>query len=311
MPPDSVVPPSAAPLPVAPLPVVVNRGGGTAKTLGHKLETMIADAFAAAGQPIDLHLVEGGEISKTIERLAGAPVVAVGGGDGTLGNAASLLHGSGSALAILPLGTRNHLAKQLGLPATGPADLPEIAQIIAAGKRRTIDLARAGTRIFVNNASIGIYTRLVRKRDAQAAPKWLATIPATMSVLRRLRDQHFTLTIDGQAQDLRTAMLLIGNNRYSLESGSLGERKALDEGVLSLFAVAEKTVPQLIGFAIRAALGKVDEARDFHVLSDARKLIIARRRHDGITVAFDGEVELMPVPLTVEILPAALEVIVA
>lgn len=293
-----------------PLPVIVNRGGGTAKALGAKLEAQINDAFAAAGQPIDLHLVEGAEIGRTIQRFAGAPIVAVGGGDGTLGNAASLLHGSGSALAILPLGTRNHLAKQLGLPATGPGDLPEIARIIAQGRRARIDLARAGDRIFVNNASIGIYTRLVRKRDTQSGPKWLATIPATLSVLRHMRDQHFTLTVDGQAQDLRTAMLFIGNNRYSLDSGSLGERASLDEGVISLFAVAEKTVSQLIGFAIRTALGKVDEARDFHVLSDARKLVIARRHHDAVAVAFDGEVEIVPLPLTFEILPAALEVIV-
>lgn len=292
------------------LPVIINRGGGTARALGEKLETQIVDAFAAANQPIDLHLVEGANIGRAIDRFAGAPVVAVGGGDGTIGHAASQLHGSGSALAILPLGTRNHLAKQLGLPATGPADLPEIAKIIAAGKRAKIDLARAGERIFVNNASIGIYTRLVRKRDRHWGPKWLATIPATWSVLRHLRDQHFTLTVDGTAQDLRTAMLFIGNNRYSLDSGSVGERAALDEGIMSLFAVAEKTVPQLVGFGLRTALGKVDEARDFHVLSDARTLVIDRRRHGAVAVAFDGEVELMPVPLTFEILPAALEVIV-
>ena len=295
----------------APLPVIVNRGGGTAKALGDKLEAQIEAAFAAAGQPIALQLVEGAAIGRAIDKVAGAPVVAVGGGDGTLGHAASQLYGSGSALAILPVGTRNHLAKQLGLPATGPADLPEIARIIAAGKRTKIDLARAGTRIFVNNASIGIYTRLVRKRDRHWGPKWLATIPATFSVLRHLRDQHFTLSVDGTPQDLRTAMLFIGNNRYSLDSGSVGERTALDEGVMSLFAVAEKSVPSLIDFAIRAALGKADEARDFHVLSDARTVVIKRRHHDAVAVAFDGEVELMPVPLTFEILPAAIEVIVA
>src|SRR4051794_33804537 len=104
----------------APLPVIVNRGGGTAATLGPKLSGTLHEAFAAAGLTIELELAEGEQCDAALKRVAGAPVVVVGGGDGTIGHAAGPLAASGSALGILPLGTRNHLARQLGIPAALP-----------------------------------------------------------------------------------------------------------------------------------------------------------------------------------------------
>ncbi|HUQ12646.1 MAG TPA: diacylglycerol kinase family protein, partial [Novosphingobium sp.] len=83
----------------AALPVIVNRSGGTAKQLGDELEEQLAAAF---GDRATLHLVEGEDVAATVEAQR-APRVAVGGGDGTLGGAAAVLQGGGTALAVLPL----------------------------------------------------------------------------------------------------------------------------------------------------------------------------------------------------------------
>ena len=286
--------------------VIVNSSGGTATSLGDKLEATVREAFA--GQEIDLHLVEGKAIAEAVKSAAGRPVVAIGGGDGTQGSAAAVFAHSGTAQVVLPLGTRNHLAKQLGMPV----DLGEAARVARDGKSVAIDLAKAkdsaGERVFVNNASIGLYTKLVRERDKRWGPKWLGTIPATWIVLRTLRARALHLTIDSKRERVVTPLLFIGNNRYSLDAGSVGERVSLSDGVLSLFVVARQSPLALIAFAFRALLGRADGERDFCALADAKEVVVEGR--GAIDVAFDGEVERMALPLTFAIMPGALKVLV-
>ena len=282
--------------------VIVNKSGGTASSLGDKLETTVRDAFA--GQNIDLQLIDGKDIAEAVKSVGNRAVVAIGGGDGTQGTAAAAFANSDTAQIVLPLGTRNHLAKQLGMPV----DLAEAAKLAVTGKTEQIDLAKGGERVFVNNASIGLYTKLVRERDKRWGPKWLGTIPATWIVLRTLRAKALHLKIDGKSERVVTPLLFIGNNRYSLNAGSVGQRTSLSDGVLSLFVVAQASPLALIGFAFRALLGKADERRDFCALADAREVVI--EGHGAIDVAFDGEVERMALPLTFAIMPGALKVLV-
>lgn len=287
----------------APLPVLINRSGGTAAGLGARLEETVRAAFASSGRRIHLELLDTSEMTEAIRRHAGAPVIAVGGGDGTLGSAAQALRGTGAALAILPLGTRNHLARALGIPL----DLAEAATVAATGERRRIDLGRAGGRVFVNNASIGFYPRLVRERDRHALPKWLGTIPAAWRVLRTMRPRPYRLRIDGERRDLRTPLLFVGNNRYSLDFGSLGERESLREGELSLCAVRAEAPAQLAWHAAKILLGLASPDADFVDLAEARAITIEGSGKIG--VALDGEVTRMSLPLHLDILPAALGVV--
>ena len=156
----------------AAIPVLINRSGGTAAGMGEALADTVSVACAVAGFAIDLRLVDGADMAAAAAAVAGKPRVVVGGGDGTLGTAAAALVGGGSAMGILPLGTRNHLARDLGIPF----DLDGAARLIADAPTRTIDLGRLGAggeeRVFVNNASIGLYPALVRRREENPAPKW-------------------------------------------------------------------------------------------------------------------------------------------
>lgn len=290
----------------APLPVIVNRSGGTARRLGDALRDKLEAAFAATGQAVAIELVEGNAISRRVEAAVrgGAERVVVGGGDGTLGGAAAVLAGGDAVLAVLPLGTRNHFARQLGVPL----DLAAAAKLAVSGSVEAVDLGRAGDRVFINNASVGEYTRLVRHRDDIAGPKWLATIPAAWHVLRRPRPKALCLAIDDVRDETVTPLLFIGNNRYSLDPATLGQRESLSDGVLSVHVVPRFGWLALIGFAVKVVLGRGDPGRHFQMLAEAREVRI--EGEGRIEIALDGEVETLPLPLQCRIEPGALRVVV-
>lgn len=284
--------------------VVVNRSGGTAKRMGDKLEAEIVAAFAAAGATADLALVEGQAIEQAIRHASPAPVVAIGGGDGTQSCAAGLLQHSASALAVLPLGTLNHLARELGVPL----DLKGAAEVAVHGRRTAIDLGCVGDTVFVNNASIGLYTRLVRRREAIRLPKWLATVPAAWGILKRMKLRPLCIDMGEGAQPILTPLLFIGNNRYNYQGRALGKRDSLTDGVLSVYAVAPRTVMGLAGFGFRALVGRADPERDFLALGEVETLVVSGE--GSVDVAHDGEVTRMALPLTFRSLPRALTVMV-
>lgn len=290
------------------IPVIVNRDGGTAAALGDKLAESIEAAFAEAGVAIDLQLVAGGDIKAAVRDALGAAVIMVGGGDGSLGGAAEILAGTDSALGILPVGTRNHLARDLGIPL----DLPGAAALIASGTIRSIDLARANGQAFINNASIGLYPTLVLARDAErerhAIPKWLAALPASIAALKRIRHHRLRLDLPGTSRDIVTPMLFVGNNRYALGAGALGQRAVLDAGTLSVFAVASRRRRALIGFALRTLVGRVDRGDDFAAIGDCPTLTV-EGRSDDVDIALDGEVVTMTMPITFQSEPGALRVV--
>ena len=289
-----------------PIPVLVNRSGGTAAAKGDKLEEEIEAAFAEAGVSIDLHLVDGDKLEQTLKTIAGKPLVVIGGGDGTLGRMAGLLAEKGTTLGILALGTRNHLARELGISL----DLPGAAKVIAAGTVRAIDLARVNGEPFINNASIGLYPQLVREREQRNTPKWIAAIPASVAALSRIKHHRLHLALPGRAKDsdIVTPMLFVGNNHYTLDAGQIGKRDALDGGVLSIYAVASRRRLALIGFAIRTLFGRARHDSDFAAIGDTPEFEV-RGRSDDIDIALDGEVMRLAMPLRFECQAGALKVV--
>lgn len=293
-----------------PIPVLVNRDGGTARARASTIAAELRAAFADAGLAIDLAMIDGHGMAAAVAGVADRPIVAVGGGDGTIGTAAGAIVAVGGAatLAVLPLGTRNHLARELGLPMA----LPELARLIAAGTTRTIDLAEVDGRAFVNNASIGFYPAMVRRRDAVRRlghlPKWLANLPAAWGVLKRGRHHRLRLCMAGREQAVRTPLLFVGNNRYALEPGKLGARESLEDGLLSVFAVERATASGLVRFALRTVAGRADPERDFAALGETAALEV-RAHAAAIDVALDGEVVRLATPLHFRVLPHALTVI--
>jgi diacylglycerol kinase family enzyme len=277
-----------------PLPVIVNAAGGTASRAGEKLAGQITAAFEAAHQPIALELVRGDELQPALQRQLTAPRVVVGGGDGTLNTAA----------AILPLGTLNHFARQAGISE----DLDKAAKLAAEGSARRVDLGAAAERAFVNNLSAGAYVELIRRREASRLPKFLAAIPAAWRTLRTLRSRPFDLSIDGERCSVRTPLLFVGNNRYEVEEGRPAERPALDDGLLSVYAIAPLSRIALLGGAVRTLVGRARMHRDFALDRVAREVRI-EGPGTSVEVALDGERCRFDLPLTIRINPRALAVV--
>ena len=122
-----------------------------------------------------------------------------------------------------------------------------------------------------------------------------------------MRTQHLTLRFDGQTRAIKTPLLFIGNNRYSLDRGSLGQRASLSEGLLSLMAIEALSPSALIGFGLRAVAGRLNKDSDFAELASAAEVTIESRHSQD--VARDGELEKMQFPLVCKVLPGALKVI--
>jgi diacylglycerol kinase family enzyme len=156
--------------------------------------------------------------------------------------------------------------------------------------------------------SVGAYVDLVRAREASPLPKLLATVPATWRTLRKLRSRSFELSLDGKSRPIRTPLLFVGNNRYELEEGRPAERATLDDGLLSLYAIAPLSRSALLAAALRTLIGRPRMHRDFVLDETAREL-----RIDGpgakIEIALDGERCRFDLPLTVRIRPGALAVV--
>jgi undecaprenyl-diphosphatase len=179
--------------------------------------------------------------------LAGAVTDAAGegrtivayGGDGTVHAVAQVLAGSDGILGVLPGGTFNHFARDLGL-----RDADVALTTLRAGIATRVDVGRAGARVFVNSMSLGLYPELVRERDRStgALGKWVALATSAAGVIRRFDPIEGTVSADGDARTVPpSALLFVGNNRFSTAPGSIGVRDRLDEGVLDVRIVLART----------------------------------------------------------------------
>lgn len=185
---------------------------------------------AAAERDVRVHFLEEGDDLPAVARGAGADVLGMAGGDGSLGAVADVAIEQDVPFVVVPFGTRNHFARDLGLDRDDP-----LAALAAFddGVERRVDVGRVGERLFLNNVSLGIYARLVHRREHHRRRRdALARMRALLLTLKdRRRLQRFT--IDGEI--VRARLVLVANNDYALDLLSLGERERLDEGLLHLY----------------------------------------------------------------------------
>lgn len=269
------------------------------------------EKFSAHGLQARVTLAASGEemIAAAKAALAeGVPIVVAGGGDGTINAVASVLAGTETAFGVLPLGTLNHFAKDMGIPL----DLDDAVANVALGVPRRVDVGEVNERIFLNNSSLGLYPDIVRDREKQqrrlGRGKWLAALWAAIGALRRYPFLHISFTLDGgRAQTRRTPFVFIGNNEYTMEGFSIGERSRLDGGSLSLYVAQRPGRLSLLRLAWSALRGRLAQEDDFDVLLTASMEIDTH--HTRLRVATDGEVTVMATPLRYRIRPGALRVI--
>jgi diacylglycerol kinase family enzyme len=268
-------------------------------------------AMEAAGAEAEVRQVYGDRLTPEAARAAaqGVDAVVAAGGDGTVSAVAAALLGSPTPLGVLPTGTLNHFAKDLQLPLT----VPEAARVIARGVVKPIDVGEVNGRPFINNASIGLYPRIVQKRDRQrqrfGRGKWVSTLLAFVSVFRRCPTVRVRIGIGDQTVLRTTPFVFVGNNRYETSLTTLGGRGAIDRGELCLYFANRTGRFGLLRLALRALFGRLEQAKDFDAMIVKEAWIETSKR--SLRVAIDGEVVRLAPPLHFVIRPQALRVLVA
>jgi diacylglycerol kinase family enzyme len=290
--------------------VIINAaaGGGREDEAARAVEA----AFAACGVEAHVSLARSGEeMTKLVERALtnGARAIVAGGGDGTVSSIAGALAGTDRPLGVLPLGTLNHFAKDLSIPL----GLEEAARNICEGQEVSVDVGEVNGQVFINNSSLGLYPRIVRRRERlqerQGSGTWSAFLRASMAMLRRYPFLSVRLDADGRRIVRKTPFVFIGNNEYRMESLRMGGRERIDAGRLSLYVAHRTGRLGLLRLALSALFGRLGQAEDFDALG-AEEIWVETRRPRRLPVATDGEVNVMTTPLHFRVRPGALKVIV-
>lgn len=268
-------------------------------------------AFHAEGIDASLRLAEPGRLCDAVHAAvaAGAQAIFVGGGDGTISTAAGCLAGRAIPLGVLPLGTLNHFARDLGMPA----DWREAVTALAHGTVRTTDLGEVNGRVFINNCSLGAYASAVRKRDTlrrqRGWGKWLAMTLATFDEFRRLRRLRVRLDIvDADSVRMRTPFVLIANNAYSGHVLDSSLRPRLDEGRLWIYSTRAHRRLTLLRLAWQTLTRKIDETDALEKI-DVDDATLVNEHDTPSPLAIDGELVHLRPPFHFRILPGALRVL--
>lgn len=243
------------------------------------------------------------EMPKRAEEAVGAGVdfVAVAGGDGTIRCVSEILSEGHVPLLPIPAGTRNHFARELGIPTVEAA-----AEAATAGTRRAVDVGEVNDCRFVNNSSIGAYPAIVvtREEHEKRVSKRLANLTAIWLQLRR--GHRFSVVVDGTRY--RAWMVFVGNGMYGTGLWSLAARESLQGNVLD-FRLVRADLPLARVRVVLALLTGRLERSPLLVRKECREVEL-ELDSDSVEVALDGEVEEMKPPLRYRSLGGALEVLV-
>jgi diacylglycerol kinase family enzyme len=297
--------------PSAPLQFVINAAAGSSDATTKR--EVIEAALQAQGRRGDLHFCGPAELARVARESAeGAwsahtAVVAVG-GDGTLNTVAQAAHTVGCAMGVVPQGTFNYFARTHGIPA----DPAEAVRLLLRSAPVPVQVAGINDRVFLVNASLGLYPDLLEDREAYKArfgrSRWVAFWAAAATLLRAQRQLRLHIEQGNSVRNVRTLTLFVGNNRLQLERlGVQPQRRPGGElagGRITAVILRPVGTLSMIGLMLRGAMGTLGEAQsverfEFEHMVVKPTLPQGRR---GVKVAFDGEVTTMRAPLHFRVL---------
>jgi diacylglycerol kinase family enzyme len=229
-------------------------------------------------------------------------IIATYGGDGTQSAVAGILTSTDAVMAPLAGGTLNHFTKDLGIDQ----DLDTALAALVKAKPRAIDIAMVNDRHVINNSSVGLYPSALQMRDEmakQAISKWPAAVIATAKAFWQYRS--YSVTVDGEA--FRTPFVFVGNNDYRLEQRLIGDRTRLDEGTLSVYAVATAGRRSFVKIFLRALLGQLESTDEVKIWK-TKELVIETKK-SRVRISRDGEHEIIESPLRYKIIPGGLKIV--
>jgi diacylglycerol kinase (ATP) len=284
--------------------LVVNPSAGRGK--GRALGATAAERLRSLGCDVEaFESRSAGHLSELgAEASARHEVVAALGGDGTVALVAQGVVGTAAALAIVPAGTGNDLAANLGYVRK---DALAACAIIAAGRRRRIDVGRIeGNRMFLCVAGGGFDSETNREantiRGLRGPPVYVL---AVLRTLRRFSTASFTVTLDGARKEFRGFFVAVGNAASYGGGMKITPDASLDDGVFDVCLVGEMSKPALLRQLPRLFTGGHVRHPAVQILRAKTVTIEADR---PFSLYADGE-EVGPLPATLTVEPSALEVV--
>ena len=297
--------------PAAALLFVINGAAGATEVEAKR--GVIEAALAHSGRQGELLVCEGAGLARVAAQAAatavacGSAVIAVG-GDGTLNTVAQAAHAAGCPMGAIPYGTFNYFARTHGIPPTPDAAVQWLLEACPV----PVQVAALNDRVFLVNASLGVYPELLQDREAFKArfgrSRWVAWMAACATLLRAQRRLRLRIETGEAVRDLKTLTLFVGNNRLQLQQFGAEPDRTLagvpGNGSLAALVLRPIGTLSMVGLVLRGAMGRLGEAAgvegfDFHHML-VRPALAPGRRH--IRVAFDGEVAVMRAPLHIRVL---------
>ena len=288
--------------------VLLNAKAGTLQNRdGEAVRREVAERLARDGRKVEVYLLTGEALLRAIRASGRGPhdTVIVGGGDGSVSLAARCHENSGKALGILPLGTMNLLAHDIGMPT----DIGAALDALDTARPMRVDMGTLNGRRFHTISGFGFFSQMARARET--ARRWglgrfFAVPIAAFLALRRTGRIHIDVEVDGHSRHFAAFSALVTVNCFT---GPGWRRGRLDEDVLEVH-IAED----------RGALAKLKAGADLMTDSwrgnpgivslSGHDIVISRGGRKRTWVSTDGELTRERLPLHYRVVPQALELLV-
>lgn len=287
--------------------VILNEGSGSRGA--PELMQQIQEAFREHGVHASILPLSG---SPSPQRVASwvrdaQGQLAVAGGDGTINLVASACRRAGRPLGIIPAGTFNYVARNLGLPA----DVREAVRVIVEGSPQPMAAGEINGHLFLNNAGFGLYSHMIEQREADkqrfGRHRLVAFLSGLRVLSRRFPIYDLSFQADGREQLLRTTTLFFGVNALQLENYKIGVAECVSRGQLAVLSLRIDSRLDIAEAALAALLGKTESADSVSATCASSVRVTTRRR--SLKIAVDGEIRVLRPPLTVRFVPDALQVL--
>ncbi len=283
--------------------VIINEEAGNGRSLDE-----ISGDLDKAGFSYDMFKISGENMPDILAKLSDETyeILIAAGGDGTVSSVAEKAVRFNKTLGIIPAGTLNHFAKDTGIPLDTEGAISNILK----GHTSLIDTASVNDHIFLNNSSIGLYPKVVKRREEQmklGGNKWPAMFKAAMAVIKSIPKINVAIKASGSMVKCKTPFIFIGNNDYKFDMFNLGRREGLLDGELSIYYPNYKGRISYLRLIFKTLMGKLDQEENFRILHNEEITIYSGKKK--LEVSIDGEVFRLKTPLHYKINPKSLRVI--
>jgi len=297
--------------PEAALIFVINTASGSFDVEGKR--ALIERTLAARGRRGELRICGPAELPRVAAAAAAdaqarhSAVIAVG-GDGSLNAVAQAAHEVGCPIGILPYGTFNYFARTHGIPT----DVAAALDLVLDGEPRPVQVAAINDRLFLVNASLGVYPELLQNREAWkrrfGRSRWVAFLAGIATLLRAQRRLRLHIEMGDTVRDVHTLTLFLGNNRLQLQQLGVEPPDTLSgtpgHGSMAALMLRPIGTWAMLRLLLHGALGRLGEAGDIESFEFHHLVVRPRLTPDGreIVVAYDGEVARLRTPIDILVL---------